>query len=120
MKDLVKAWIIESPRVVGVLACGVGLPDKTTLTETYSRDFPAAALDNVWRCVADACQVLLLHRLPAARMRWVYENGLLHCVRRSDGLLLGLLTRRSPVEVDAAGLEQLIESFKALRAPPAK
>ena len=99
MKETFKEWMVQNPRVDGVLACGVR--------------FPGVALENAWRCMADAYQVLTLHRLSAVRMRWVYETALLHCARRHDGIILGLFTSRNPDEVDAAGLEQLFASFEA-------
>jgi hypothetical protein len=115
MKGTIKEWMFERPRVTGVLACGVRFPDKTALNESYSRDFPVVALDNVWRCVADAYQVLPLHRIPAVRMRWVYEKALLYCVRRSDGIILGLFTSRNPEELDSSGVERMCAGFEELR-----
>ena len=115
MKETIKEWMVNQRRLVGVLACGVRFPDKTALNETYSRNFPAVALDNTWRCVADAYQVLSLHRIPAVRMRWVYENALLQCARRNDGIILGLFTSRNSEEIDFAGVEQTFAGFHALR-----
>ena len=115
MKETIKEWMVQQQRVAGVLACGVRFPDKTALNETYSGSFPAGALDNAWRCVADAYQVLSLHRIPAVRMRWVYENALLQCARRTDGIILALFTSRDAEELDFEGTEQLFAGFHALR-----
>ena len=115
MKETIKEWMVQQQRVAGVLACGVRFPDKTALNETYSGSFPAVALDNTWRCVADAYQVLSLHRMPAIRMRWVYENALLQCARRNDGIILALFTSRNADELDSKGAEQMFAEFHALR-----
>ncbi len=114
MNNAYKTWMAQNPRVEGVLARGVRLPDKTTLNESYSKDFPLAVLDNVWRSVADAYQVFTMHRLPTVRMRWVYEKALVQCVRRNDGVILGLFTSPNRDQVDVEGLERLFASFEAL------
>ena len=115
MKDAVKQWMDQNSRVRDLLAYGVRFPDKTSLNESYSRDFPVVAMENAWRCIADAYQVLTLHKFPVARMRWIYEQALLTCVRRSDGIILGLFIAPGSGERHREEVEHLFAEFHALR-----
>ncbi len=114
MKDTVKQWMDQNSPVRGLLAYGVRFTDKTSINESYSKDFPILAMENAWRCVADAYQVLTLHRFPVARMRWVYEHALLACVRRNDGIILGVFVTPNAVEPDSPVVEKLFAEFHAL------
>jgi hypothetical protein len=115
VKDLIKNWLLQRRRVPGILAYGVRFPDKTALSESFAREFPAPALENVWRCLSDTYQVLGLHRIPAIRMQWSYQNGALWSSRRNDGIILGLFTAKKPTDADHQGIEQLFAEFHALR-----
>jgi hypothetical protein len=114
MNETVNRWLEEMAPVAGVLACGVRHPDQTSVTRSWSAHYSEAALENAWRCVADAFQVLKLNRLPGERMRWVYAQALLYCERRKDGVCFAFFTARDPQEVDLPGVVRLIEEFHAL------
>ena len=115
MKDTVKHWMVQNPRAQDLLAYGVRFPDKTSINESFSRDFPIVAMENAWRCIADAYQVLTLHRFPVARMRWIYEQALLTCVRRNDGIILGLFLVPGSGERGDQDVEKLFSQFHALQ-----
>ena len=117
MKEVIQTWLADRPRLPGVLACGVRFPDKSSLTETYQKDYPVPNLENVWRCVGDVFQVLSAHRMAPTSIRWVYENTILYSTRRPDGIELSLLTLPSPADVDAGNLERLLQTFRTLEAP---
>lgn len=114
MKVVIRQWLSQRTQVPGVLACGVRFPDKTACTQTWSPDFPAASLDNAWRCVSDAFQVIKHDFFPNQRVRWVYENALLFCTCRDDGIGLGIFTAKDAQSFDANEVEQLIAEFTAL------
>ena len=114
MKEIVNLWLGKSARLPGVLACGVRYPDKTAFTQTWSSQYPADTLENAWRCVSDAFQVLQLNRFPAERVRWVYANAILFGARRSDGICLGVFTTSDPLAFDTAQIERLLAEFQAL------
>lgn len=115
MKEIFNHWLSVHGRFKGVWACGLRYPDTTTFHQSYIEELPEPELAKTWRYLADTYQVLNLHRIPALRLRWVYANAWIHCVRRSDGILLGLLTSTNPNEVDQAGLETLIKEFEELK-----
>ena len=114
MKELINHWVARRTQVRGVLACGVRFPDKTSITQSWSPDFPAPALDNAWRCASDAFQVLKINFFPNERVRWVYEKAILYCARREDGICLGIFTAKDPKAFDAASIERLITEFRVL------
>ena len=116
MKESLSQWLNRRARLPGVFACGVRFPDKTSLTQSWSPEFPALSLDNAWRCASDAFQVLKVNFFPNERVRWVYEQVLLHCARREDGICLGIFTAKDQGSVDAAEIERLIAEFRVLRA----
>ena len=118
MKEAVRSWMAQNARVPGVLAYGVRFPDKSSLNESYSPEFPLVAMENAWRCVADTYQVLTLHRLPVARMNWMYERSLLTCVRRNDGIILGLFLTSRERNRDTCNLERLVAEFQSLERSP--
>jgi hypothetical protein len=114
MKEQISQWFEQSAPFEGILACGVRQPDHSTMTKSWSDSYSELAMENALRCVADLFQVLPLNRLPQGRVRWVYENALLHCERRSDGACLGIFTLREEARCDAAGLERVFAEFQAL------
>ena len=115
MKEVINEWLNRRAKLMGGLACGVRFPDKTSLTQTWSQEFPAQALDNAWRCASDAFQVLKANVFPNERVSWVYEKVLLHCARREDEICLGIFTAKDLGAVDGAEIERLIAEFRALR-----
>jgi hypothetical protein len=116
MKENFQRWLEEKTPVPGVLACGVRFTDKSSVTQSWSAEYPTEALENTWRCVADTFQVLKLNRLPGDRVLWVYEQALLYSDRRADGICLGVFIQRVADAVDQAGLETLFSEFAALEA----
>jgi hypothetical protein len=114
MKEAINEWLNRRLKPAGGLACGVRFPDKTSLTQTWSQDFPAQALDNAWRCASDTFQVLKINFFPNEYVRWVYENAFLYCARREDGACLGIFTRKDTQAFDAREMERLLAEFRAL------
>jgi len=114
MKEHLAEWLRQKPSVGGVLVRGIRFPDQTFFCDFDSRDFPMAALEQVWRCVDDAFQVLIARQEPPVRLTWVYERAVLHCTRREGGAILGVFVQRDPKEADQAGVDQLLAEFRAL------
>lgn len=114
MKELINQWFEQSDPFEGILACAVRYPDQTAVAKTWSDGFTEAGMENALRCVADCFQVLLLNRLPLARIRWVYQGALLQCERRQDGTCLGVFLTRDTASVDLAGMDRFCAEFQAL------
>jgi hypothetical protein len=114
MKDLIQRWLHQDAQWPGVLACGVRFPDKNAFTRSWSLEFPAPALENALRCVSDTFQVLKINFFPNERVRWVYDNVFLHCVRRDDGICLGIFTPKDPQSFDPGEVDRLLAEFRGL------
>ena len=114
MKDLINQWFEQSSPFQGILACGLRHADHSTVTKTWSNDYPDVALENALRCVSDLFQVLQLNRLPPGRVRWIYQNVFLYCERRSDGTCLAAFIPRDPQALDVEGLERMFSEFRTL------
>jgi hypothetical protein len=113
---MTKNWLMQAVPLPGVLACGVRFIDQTALCRSYSRDFPVVALEQSLRCVADTFRVLSVHRLPGARLRWVYARAQLHCARRDDGTILTVFVSQESPGSASLDLENFIADFEALPA----
>ncbi|MBC8001949.1 MAG: hypothetical protein H7X97_05115 [Opitutaceae bacterium] len=113
MKNSLNQWMPASAEFQGFLACGVRFPDQTVISHTTLADLEPATIEIALRGLADTFQVLDVHRIPASRFRWVYQQGFVHCVQRPDNILLGVFTSR--VDLDAAALESFINGFLSLR-----
>jgi hypothetical protein len=118
MKELFERWVGERARVPGVLACGLRFPDKSCFTQSWSPEYPVRYLEHAWRCASDAFQVLKINSFPNRHVRWVYEQALLYCARRDDGIYLGMFTAKDPQAFDANEIEGLIAEFRALPNEP--
>ena len=108
-----KQWIAKKTGTAGVLAFGVHGFDKSNFTLSCDAAFPAEALENAWRCVSETLSVLQLNRFPTARFRWVFQQVVLHCERRRDGVCLGIFARNDG-RFDAQELERLLVEFHGL------
>jgi hypothetical protein len=115
-RSAVAGWLRQAPAVRGALVRGVRFADQTFLCDVDSRDFPAAALEQGWRSVADTFQVLATHGFPPRRLAWHYQRAVLHCAQHADGTLFGAFAARKREEVDADGLERTLKAFAALAA----
>jgi hypothetical protein len=115
-KEQITQWLCSYPAVRGMLVRGIRFADETFVSDMDARDFPAAALEQAWRSVADTFQVLSAQRLPATRLTWVHDRTVLHCVQRADGAILGVFLSRKTAEADVAALDQLFTEFHGLPA----
>jgi hypothetical protein len=106
----------QAARLGEVRAAAVLTPNRQVLSRSQSPELTEAALAAVWRHLADAAEVSAHHRLPPQQMRWIFERVLVYCLRRADGLMLGLIVGREPGgRFNAAAAEQVFEEFRKLR-----
>lgn len=113
-KEQIAEWLQVTPTVRGALVRGVRFADETFICDMDARDFPATALEQAWRLVADTFQVLSAQRLPPSRLTWTHERTVLHCAQRTDGAILGIFISRKVADVDAQAVEKMLSEFQAL------
>jgi hypothetical protein len=104
-------WLRSNVVVTGSIVRGVRFADETFVTDVDTKDFPALALEQAWRVVADTFQVLSAQRIPPTRLNLVYDKAVLHCVRRGDGAIMGIFANRKAGEVDMYALNKLFADF---------
>jgi hypothetical protein len=118
MKEIVQKWLVQVTPFKGLLACGVRCPDETVLVPPDLAAFPKENLDYSLRCMADTFQVLKLNQLPNGYVRLIYENALLYCIKRTDGIFLGVFTGRETEAVDLEALGKMLAGFPKLGPNP--
>ena len=108
-----KEWIRSNLSVPGVLGFGIYTPGASSFVESCATTFPAQALENAWRCVAETIPVMQLNRFPTARFRFVYNQAVVHCERRRDGTCLGVFAVKGH-QFEQEDLYRLLGEFHAL------
>lgn len=114
MKERLTQWLQSAPTLKGALVRGVRFADETFASDVDARDFPATALEQAWRLVADTFEVLSAQRFPPSRLTWVHEKTVLHCVQRPDGAILGVFISRRATDTDPMALEKFLSDFQSL------
>lgn len=110
-KATVTDWFRGAPAVPGTLIRSLRFPDETVLTEVLAPGYSVASVELAWRSVADAFDVLAARRLVADQLIWTHEKTLLHCARRSDGVILALLLPRHQPPADPKLARKLFAEF---------
>lgn len=116
LKKRITEWLPTATPVHGALLRGVRFADASFIVDGGATDFPAAALEPAWRLVVDAFDVLAAQHLPPTRLSWVHERTVFHCVRRPEGMVLGIFLAKQSASADPVGLERLLNEFLALPA----
>jgi hypothetical protein len=114
MKQIVRQWLDHNRPVRGVFACGVGFPDETSFSKSWSEQFAPPGLENAWRCLAEIVRSLQTNRFPVSRLRWIHQRALLFWESRGDGIWLGVFTSRDAQGVELPGVQRLVAEFHAL------
>jgi hypothetical protein len=114
MKERLTEWLRLTPSVRGVLMRGIRFADQTIVCDVDSRDISIAALEQVYRAVAETFQMLIGQKIAPTQLLWVCERAGLHCVRRADGTILGAFAAAKPGETDIAELNRQLKEFGAL------
>lgn len=108
-------WLDWQTHITGVLAYGVVHSGKKTFNQSCAADYSPIVLDGAWRCAEDTYETARRQNFPAWQLRWIYERAQLFCLRRADGVFLGIFLGKDPQAVDLAGVGRLFNNFKLLR-----
>jgi hypothetical protein len=114
MTEILKQWLAKNSQAPGVLGFAVQHADKTSATRSCAGGISVETLEKAWRSVLEAIPVLQLNDLPTARVRWVFQQGIVHCERRRDGVSLGIFTSKSPDLFKPEEVDRLLTEFHAL------
>ena len=115
MNDEFNSWLRNHTQIPGVIACGVRYPDKSTFTRVYSNEISEATTESALRCIAETFLAMKNQKFTGPRLCWTFENALLHCFARSDGICLGVFTSKDPQVAAPDKLNKLIAEFQNTR-----
>ena len=107
------AWLASNKTVAGLLALVVYVPCQPALIETCGSSTPGA-FENAWRSLAETIPVLQLNDFPAGCFRFLFQQALVHCERRQDGICVGVFARHGQTRIAPAQLDRLLAEFHAL------
>jgi hypothetical protein len=110
-----QGWVEKTAKYSGVLACGVRLANQSIAIKSFDASFPEAHLKELLQCLTEVAFTLRKSQLGSARLRWVFEHGLLHSARRLDGAIAVLAMSKDPSHEPA--IEELFAEFLATVCP---
>jgi hypothetical protein len=106
------SWLAANKTVAGLLALVVYVPGQPALIENCTAS--AANFETAWRSLAETMPVLQLNDFPTGCFRFVFQQALVHCERRADGVCIGLFARHGQTQLPPAQLNRLLSEFHAL------
>lgn len=112
--EQITKWLRSTRAPRGTIVRGVRFEDGSFISDVDTKDYPALALEQGWRVVSDTFQVLAAQRIPPTRLSWTYEKAVLHCVRRHDGVILGILVMRKSADLDTPGMNKMLADFLSM------
>jgi hypothetical protein len=112
MKEKLNLWFASCALTPGILGCGVRLPDKTCLSQSFNDNCPREHLDQLVQSLGDSLPSFSAHGLAPRWLTWIFEKNLLRVALHPDGLLVCLVIQ--PDSPAAQNLDLLTEEFLAL------
>lgn len=82
-------------RPTGTLAVAVRTPDGNAFTESFDHSIAASQLEAQWPAVMNSFHRTEENGLAVNRIKFGGGNRELHCFKRTDGALLGILLPRN-------------------------
>ena len=115
MNELITRWLGRLHHVAGVAACGVEGPDGSGFSRTWDTQFPEPALTELWARLRNIAKTSIPKDESAESLRWTFNQYLVTAVVRGDGTIFFVLRLKDPAAVDSAGIDRLLNEFRALR-----
>src|SRR5215468_12499957 len=105
IKHQITDWLNRAPKIEGALMRGVRFADESFVSDSESGNFSVGAMEQAWRSIADTFHVLEVQQLPPTRLTWTHERAIVHCARRADGAILGVVMMKKQADADPDGLK---------------
>jgi hypothetical protein len=115
MQEIFQRWLTRRPRCPGVVGWGVCLPDRSTVSQSFTAGVQEGPLAALWGELAEVLQQMPQHEAETGQMRWVFSLRVLYAAVRPDGACLAVLAERSQDEAGRACIERTLADFRALR-----
>ena len=110
-------WLELQLQTNGVLACGVIRPGGTSVNRSRSPNLSVEGMDAAWRQVVATFDEANRNGVVASSARWIYEDAQFYALRRSDGVLMGVILKKDPQTVDVGAVERSLADFSLAPAP---
>jgi hypothetical protein len=113
MSELINRWFGRAARVPGMLACGLRHADGTTYSRAWEASPAEPLLNELWprlTAIAEAAG----GEAPEL-LRWTFDKHVVVAAPRPNGPTFFILLVRKTGEDEDAGVERLLQEFRALR-----
>jgi hypothetical protein len=106
-------WMTANKSVAGLLALAIYVPGQPVIIKNCGGS-GEDGYDNAWRAVAEVIPVLQLNDFPTGCFRFIFENALVHCERREDGVCVGVFARHGQTRLAPTQLDRILAEFHAI------
>jgi hypothetical protein len=113
VSELINRWFSRTGRAAGMLACGLRYADGSTFSRTWELHLPEALLNDIWTRLMPMADVASMETPEA--LRWTFDKSVVVAASRTHGPTFFVLLSKKGAEVDMAGVERLLNEFRALR-----
>jgi CheY-like chemotaxis protein len=114
VNHLTPDWLSRHARARGLLAAGVFHAHTKVISLTSTGESSPQSLNLTWRGASDLYELLEQQQFPAWLVRCLYDKAQLYCVKRDDGLALGVAMAKIPQALDLDALGQMFAEFEVL------
>lgn len=112
MSPALQSWLHAIPDFHGLLAAYVVIPQQEPEVRSWSPDFNDEAILTMHRQVQDVLDVLDAGKIPARKLRWIFEKAVVYLERRKDGAGMCLITTHDPWVGEGDNITDLISDFR--------
>ena len=113
MSEVINRWFSRTGRVPGMLACSLRYPDGATFSRTWEVHLAEPLLNELWTRLQPIADVAGADAPES--LRWTFDKNLVVGTVRANGPTFFVLLARKAGETEDAGLERLLNEFRALR-----
>lgn len=113
MSELINRWFSRTGRVPGMLACGLRYPDGNTFSRSWEVPLTEPLLNELWTRLHPITEVAGADAPES--LRWTFDKNVVVGAARANGPTFFVLLARKSGEAEDAGLDRLLNEFRALR-----
>lgn len=114
MKPELHLWFAAKYGLPGVLAMSVVYPDKTGVSQVFSKSIAGKALDEIWRNVAEMAVSLHKLQMAAPCLRWLFADAWIYGSAREDGICLAVMTSKGLSVEERETVQRLLAEFQTI------
>jgi hypothetical protein len=113
VSELINRWFSRAGRAPGMVACGLRYSDGSVFSKTWELHLPETLLNELWNRLVPIAEVATTDAPES--LRWSFDKNVVLAASRANGPIFFALMSRKGEELDTAGVERLLNEFRALR-----